>query len=240
MDETCWLPEECPDACSPEPPSWDLWTVEARVCLQGCPLQPGQFRFLLQDEAGRVAARGRNDRRGHVCFVFIIPPWEEPCRRRFVMRQQPGPCAQQQIRYDRSCYGVELCPDGGVLYSSQGRPIRGLPVFTNSPACQGFAIMGTVRDTCGHGLPGWKVELRRECDPNGCPFRTAVTDGKGRYLFDKLRPGRYVITAAPRPGWQALGCCRYVLRVDRDEQCGIDFVFQSNRPCPHECGLYPT
>jgi len=239
MDETCWPSEECPDFCPPEPPSWDLWQVQALVRLQGGMLQPGQFRFLLQDEVGRIAARGCSNSRGQVSFSFVIPPWSEPCRRRFVMRQQSGSCAQQQIRYDRSCFGVELCPDGRVQYSFQGRPICGVPVFTNTVTCPGFAIMGTVRDTCGHGLPGWKVELKQECSPSGC-HRTAATDGKGRYLFDRLSPGRYIVTAASRPGWQALGCCRYVLRVDRDEQCGIDFVFQSTRLCPHECDLYPT
>src|SRR3954470_17213149 len=52
-------------------------------------------------------------------------------------------------------------------------------------------LLGTVTDTNGTSLPGVTVELSNPASANS--VRTAVTGGDGRYRFERVVPGVYVL-----------------------------------------------
>jgi hypothetical protein len=59
-------------------------------------------------------------------------------------------------------------------------------------------IAGSVKDSSGAVLPGVSVEATSPALIE--KVRTAVTDGRGQYRIEDLRPGTYVVQRALVPG----------------------------------------
>lgn len=57
-----------------------------------------------------------------------------------------------------------------------------------------------VQDTSERPLPGTLVRLAGIDDRKAAVKRTTTTDDKGRYLFERLRPGSYEVTFTPPKG----------------------------------------
>ncbi len=86
-------------------------------------------------------------------------------------------------------------------------------------------IAGIVQKDCGGGLPNWPVLLAHD---NG--IDTAYTDSLGRYAFQGLYPGSYIVNEESLPGWQQISPVApefYAVAVDSYEVAkGRDFLNQ--------------
>ena len=232
-------PPPCPPSpppCPPSPPPCPPGTLQVRAYKQvrGGTLRAGQFEFVLERSDGLTIARGSNDSAGWVHFTFIPRIALHPQGEWLVMREVQSRCSAPGWKLDRTRYQVfvRTC-DHTVIYHGPQGLLSGVPVFTNTFR-KGPSISGMKRTPTGRPVPGWRILLHREQDREDAPpFRSQVTDCRGRYCFDGLPRGRYRITEAPREGWQSVGCNRYVVTLKNEPVCGIDFINERIMPpCP--------
>ncbi len=232
-------PPSCPPSpppCPPSPPPCPPGTLQVRAYKQvrGGTLRAGQFEFVLERSDGLTIARGSNDSAGWVHFTFIPRIALHPQGEWLVMREVQSRCSAPGWKLDRTRYQVfvRTC-DHTVIYHGPQGLLSGVPVFTNTFR-KGPSISGMKRTPTGRPVPGWRILLHREQDREDAPpFRSQVTDCRGRYCFDGLPRGRYRITEAPREGWQSVGCNRYVVTLKNEPVCGIDFINERIMPpCP--------
>ena len=232
-------PPPCPPSpppCPPSPPPCPPGTLQVRAYKQvrGGTLRAGQFEFVLERSDGLTIARGSNDSAGWVHFTFIPRIALHPQGEWLVMREVQSRCSAPGWKLDRTRYQVfvRTC-DHTVIYHGPQGLLSGVPVFTNTFR-KGPSISGMKRTPTGRPVPGWRILLHREQDREDAPpFRSQVTDCRGRDCFDGLPRGRYRITEAPREGWQSVGCNRYVVTLKNEPVCGIDFINERIMPpCP--------
>ncbi|PWM76104.1 MAG: hypothetical protein DBX59_00060 [Bacillota bacterium] len=189
---------------------------------------------MLERNDGFAVARGSNDSAGWVHFTFIPRIALQPQGEWFIMREAQPRCSAPGWKLDRTRYQVFVRPcDQTVIYHGPQGLLSGVPIFTNVFR-KGPSISGMKRTPTGRPVPGWRILLHREQDrEDAAPFRSQVTDCRGRYCFDGLPRGRYRVTEAPREGWQSVGCNRYMVTLKNEPVCGIDFINERIMPsCP--------
>ena len=102
------------------------------------------------------------------------------------------------INITGSVVDTEGEPMGNSLQPQSGAVRHGMLVVaaggSDSPRAQGGTghIDGTVRDAQGGALPGVLLTLRNQ--DTGFT-RTVTTEADGRYVFEALQPGRYMVKA---------------------------------------------
>ena len=232
-------PPPCPPSpppCPPSPPPCPPGVLQVRAYKQvrGGTLRAGQFEFVLERNDGFAVARGSNDSAGWVHFTFIPRIALQPQGEWFIMREAQPRCSAPGWKLDRTRYQVFVRPcDQTVIYHGPQGLLSGVPIFTNVFR-KGPSISGMKRTPTGRPVPGWRILLHREQDrEDAAPFRSQVTDCRGRYCFDGLPRGRYRVTEAPREGWQSVGCNRYMVTLKNEPVCGIDFINERIMPsCP--------
>jgi hypothetical protein len=128
--------------------------------------------------------------------------------------QQPNPLTittSTGLREGLNCLQVVVTggPMAGILLGPQaGFDLVGEVTAGSDLCCEGGMICGVkFQDNNGNGimdageplLSGWTIVLR---DAQGTVVRMATTDQNGRYCFDRLPPGQYVVSEILQPNWR--------------------------------------
>ena len=92
---------------------------------------------------------------------------------------------------------------GTVMKLNPGTTLRNLELIVSLQA----VVTGTVKDPYGDAVEGAMVQVEQISYSQGTrqlrPFGGASTDDRGQFRVSGLAPGRYIISAAPRPTFLA-------------------------------------
>jgi hypothetical protein len=139
-------------------------------------------------------------------------------------------CAAVDLKDDANWANNKTCVDSPV---DPGRPATVCGFKFNDVNGNG------VRDPGEPGLANWTIQIK---DAYG-NIMTVTTDQEGRYCFKELKPGTYIVSEVPKPGWvqtapavpgtytitlnsgMAMSTINFGNRAKKDETCCLTFRF---------------